>query len=347
MKRDYYELLGVKGTASLREIRLAYQRLARQYSPDVNPWDSQSATIFQEIVEAYRILSDASLRNLYDRLGLAAFTGAGRDRMDAAPRSRAVRGEDLHYPIELSFEDSVRGLTATLEVHRFGACSACGGTGILAGTSPDVCPYCGGSGEGVRFRGTVKVPSLCKGCGGSGEVIRIVCEPCKGKGVVPVRAQVPVTIPPGVDTGSEVRVKGEGHAGSVGAPSGDLVLITRVQPHPFFARKGDNLHCEIPVTVTEAALGAKIEVPTPGGSAFMILPPGTQSGQVFRLRGKGVSRLHGDGRGDLYVTPHVVIPKEISSSTEELFRDLERLMPVNPRSLLFAHRGSPRKASHE
>jgi len=338
-RRDYYELLGVRVDASPRDIRLAYQRLARQCSPDLNPWDAQSRVIFEEIHEAYRVLSDISARSLYDRLGHSAFTRTGQEQKPGFSRSRAVKGEDLQYPIELSLEDSLRGLMASFEVHRLGPCSACGGAGVPAGASPDVCSECGGSGEVWLVRGSTRIPSLCSVCKGSGQIAHVVCEECRGRGLGPVRATVAVTIPPGVDTGSEVRVKGEGHAGGFGAPPGDLVIITRIRPHPVFSRKGDNLHCEVPITVTEAVLGARVEVPAPNGVAFLILPPGTQSGQVFRLRGKGSSRLHGEGRGDLYVMVRVVTPKEVTPRTEELFRELERLMPDNPRATLFAQVG--------
>lgn len=280
MRRDYYAVLGVSIGAGPREIRQAYRRLARQYSPDVNFWEREAQGLFEEIAEAYRILSDPSARSLYDRFGHRPF----RQQAEASP---GRRGDDLYVAMELSFANSVHGVGVTLNVERLRACSECEGAG---------------------------------------------CAACHDRGLRSESVELPVVIPGGVDTGAQIRVPGEGHAGRFGGRRGALIVITRVQEHPFFTRKGDNLHCEVPVTLGEAVLGARIRVPTVDGETALVLPPGTQSGQVFRLRSKGMRRLHGEGTGDLYVTVRVTIPQGLDARTQAMFRDLERLLPQAPRA---------------
>ncbi|MBI2461358.1 MAG: DnaJ domain-containing protein [Candidatus Rokubacteria bacterium] len=291
-KRDYYEVLGVRVGASLQEVRRAYRALARQCSPDVNLWDRTAAVLFKEIEEAYRVLCDPTARSLYDRYGHRAFMPSPPPGDRPEPR----RGEDLHYTIDLGFEDAVRGLTTAIEVARQTACEACRGRGAQAAGTAAPCPACQGRGIGLR------------------------------------QAVIRVTVPGGVDTGAEIRIPGQGHAGRSGGSPGDLVVTTRVRPHPLFTRKGDNLYGEVPITIPEAVLGARIQIPTPDGPAAMIVPPGTQSGQLFRVRGKGCPHLGRDGRGDLYVAVRVVIPRNLDSGIEELLRALERLLPENPRT---------------
>ncbi len=280
MRRDYYAVLGVSIGAGPREIRQAYRRLARQYSPDVNFWEREAQGLFEEIAEAYRILSDPSARSLYDRFGHRPF----RQQAEGSP---GRRGDDLYVAMELSFANSVHGVGVTLNVERLRACSECEGAG---------------------------------------------CAACHDRGLQSESVELPVVIPGGVDTGAQIRVPGEGHAGRFGGRRGALIVITRVQEHPFFTRKGDNLHCEVPVTLGEAVLGARIRVPTVDGETALVLPPGTQSGQVFRLRSKGMRRLHGEGTGDLYVTVRVTIPQGLDARTQAMFRDLERLLPQAPRA---------------
>ena len=292
MRRDYYAVLGVASTAGLREVRQAYRHLARQYSPDVNFWDVQARGLFDEIEEAYRVLSDAAARAMYDRFGHALRDG------EALAAGR--RGEDVHATVQLAFADVVRGTSLRLEVARFSPCAACGATGVAGDAR---CPACGG--RGVR------------------------------RAVDPVS----VTIPAGVDSGSQIRVPGEGSAGPFGGPRGDLLISTRVQEHPLFGRKGDSVHCEVPISVWEAILGARIRVPTPLGEAALVVPPGTTGGQVFRLRGQGLPKLSGEGIGDLYVTVRVEIPTGLDARTHDLVRELERLIPLAPRTALERYRG--------
>jgi len=292
MRRDYYAVLGVASTAGLREVRQAYRRLARQYSPDVNFWDAQARDLFGEIEEAYRVLSDPAARAMYDRFGHALRDG------EALAAGR--RGEDVHVAVQLAFADVVQGTSLRLEVARFSSCTACGGSGVAGDAR---------------------------------------CRACDGRGVRRAVDSVPVTIPAGVDTGSQIRVTGEGSAGPFGGPRGDLIVSTRVQEHPFFTRKGDSVHCEVPISVWEAILGARIRVPTPSGEAILVIPPGTTGGQVFRLRGQGLPKLSGAAMGDLYATVRVEIPIGLDARTQELVRELQRLTPVAPRTALERYRG--------
>ena len=291
MRRDYYAVLGVAATAGPREVRQAYQRLARQYSPDVNFWDERARGLFEEIREAYRILSDHHARAHYDQFGAA---------MPGEALASGRRGEDLHVTVELGFAEAARGVALSVPVTRF---------------SP--CPDCGAAGGGPGGR----------------------CAPCHGRGVRRAAERVRVTIPAGVDSGVQIRVAGEGHAGPFGGPRGDLLVSTRVREHSFFARKGDSVHCEIPISIWEALRGARIAVPTPAGQAVLVLAPGTAPGQVFRLRGQGLPRLSDEGRGDLYIAVRVEMPRGLDARTDELVRDLERLLPMAPRTNLERYQG--------
>src|SRR5262245_55302480 len=292
MRRDYYAVLGIAATAPPREVRRAYQRLARQYSPDVNFWDERARQLFEEIAEAFRVLGDPTARQMYDQYGHAAGAevalGEGR------------RGEDVHAAVDLSFAEVVRGAHVRLDVTRFSPCPECGASGTVRGGR---------------------------------------CDACVGRGVRRSVEAVEVAIPPGVDAGAQIRVAGEGNAGPFGGPRGDLIVSTRVGEHPFFQRKGDNVHSEVPISVWEALLGARIRVPTPSGEAVLVVPPGTTGGQVFRLRGQGLPRLTGESTGDLYVTARVEIPTGLDARTHELVRELARLMPVETRTALERYRG--------
>jgi molecular chaperone DnaJ len=329
MKRDYYAVLGVGAEATVREIRQAYRRLARQYSPDVNFWDQQAETLFEEISLAYRVLSDPAARTAYDH---SKDRASGPDLAGGGwPTRRGLaRGDALHAPVELAFEDAVCGVSMTLEVQRLSPCEPCGASGARAGAERVQCDHCGGAGTLWSESGQ-SGPEPCQACEGMGERASDPCPRCKGRGVAPSLARLSVSIPPGVDTGAQIRVPEEGHSGPFGGSRGDLIVITRVSPHRFFVRKGDNLHCELPLTITEAALGARIEVPTLEGPVSMLVPPGTQNGQLFRIRGRGVPKVASGGRGDLYVTARVEIPRGVDSRIEAIFRELERLCPGNPR----------------
>jgi molecular chaperone DnaJ len=291
MRRDYYAVLGIAATAAPREIRQAYRRLARQYSPDVNFWDSTAQTLFEEIAEAYRVLSDPQARSMYDRFGpgpAGAALGVGR------------RGDDIHVTVELDFADAARGATLQLSVPRYSPCVRCGATGRSDGEP---------------------------------------CAACQGRGVRRVVDAVSVMVPAGVDSGTQLRVGGEGSAGPFGGPRGDLVVSTRVAEHPFFVRKGEGVHCELPIGLWEALRGARIRVPTPPGEAVLVVPPGTPAGSVFRLRGQGLPRLADGSPGDLYVTIRIEIPTGLDARTDEIVRELERLLPGPSRADLARYRG--------
>ncbi|OGL00016.1 MAG: hypothetical protein A3I14_17145 [Candidatus Rokubacteria bacterium RIFCSPLOWO2_02_FULL_73_56] len=292
MRRDYYAVLGITSTAGPREVRQAFRRLARQYSPDVNFWDAQAQTLFEEIAEAYRVLNDPGARALYDRFGTALAEGEAL--------GAGQRGEDVHVSIDLDFADVARGARVHVEVPRFLPCADCRATGQA---------------DGAR------------------------CGACHGRGVRRVIEPVTVAVPAGVDAGVQIRVPGEGSAGPFGGPRGDLLVSTRVAEHPFFARKGDSVHCEVPITVWEALQGARIRVPTPAGEAALVVPPGTAGGRMFRLRGQGLPKLAADGTGDLYVTVRVELPAGLDARTYELVRELERLLPLEPRAALARYRG--------
>lgn len=290
MRRDYYAVLGIASTAGPREIRQAYRRLARQYSPDVNFWDEHASRLFEEIAEAYHVLGDPAARAMYDRLGQGGTGALGAGRT----------GDDVHVSADLTFGDAARGITLELEVPRFSFCIACAATGD-GGGSP--------------------------------------CAQCQGRGIRRSLEVVKVVIPPGVDTGTQIRVRHEGHAGPFGGPRGDLLVSTRMRDHPFFKREGEGVYCEVPISVWEALRGARVRVPTPAGEAVLVVPPGTCGGQVFRLRGQGLPRLSGDGIGDLYVRARVEVPTGIDPRTDELVRELERLVPLTPRAGLGRYAG--------
>ena len=329
-KRDCYEVLGVSREAPSVEIRRAYRRLARRYSPDVNLWDARAEGLFEEIREAYRLLGDPTARSLYDRLGHQAFEPASE-----GPAASAVRGEDIHYAVELELDEALRGVRAEIELTRLEPCAVCGGGGGANGQVAGPCPTCEGRPLRIVVDRDRPVATRCAGCRGTGWRLPPPCPDCGGRGTRPQPCRIGVTIPPGVDTGAQVRVPGEGHAAPAPGDRGDLIVITRVQPHPFFTRKGDHIHCEVPVTVPEAALGARIQIPAPDGPVTVTIPAGTQTGQALRIRGKGCPRLDRDGRGDLFVHVRVVIPRNTGPALEEVLQALRRLLPDDPRAELW------------
>jgi molecular chaperone DnaJ len=370
-KQDYYELLGVSRKAPQKEIRQAYRKLARKYHPDLNPGDKSSEEKFKQVQEAYDVLSDAKKRQMYDQFGFETpgsggmpegadpgdvhfdfngfdFGGGGggagpsfRDLFSqffrgggaAEAPSRTEAGSSLEYQIEITFWEAVHGTVKKLTIARLDTCAECRGTGTVG--QPQTCTACGGTGQVTQTSGKMRFNLTCTRCGGTGRV-RNICRTCGGEGRVRRSATIDVRIPAGVQTGSRVRVPGRGNAGTAGAPPGDLYIITEVQPHPFFDRRGDDLYTVVPITVTEAALGAKIEVPTMDGRSLLRIPPGTHSGQNLRLRDKGVPSVRQPGRrGDQYVELQIVVPKPVDERVKELLREMERLAPMDPRKDLF------------
>jgi molecular chaperone DnaJ len=334
-KRDFYEILEVSRQSPAEEIRRAYRRLARRYSPDVNLWDARAEGLFEEIREAYRVVGDPAARALYDRLGHQAF--------EPAPDGDAVpvgRGENIHYAMELDLDEALRGVRAEIDVTRLEPCDVCEGGGGVGGQVAGPCPTCHGRPLRIALDRDRPVAARCGTCRGRGWLLPPPCAECGGRGTRTRSRRVEVTIPPGVDTGAQIRVPGEGHAAPAPGRRGDLIVITRVHPHPFFTRKGDHLHCEVPVTVPEAALGARIQIPAPEGPVTLTMPGGTQSGQTLRVRGKGCPRLDRDGRGDLLVQIRVVVPRNPDPALEEVLQALRRLLPGDPRADLWGARGT-------
>jgi molecular chaperone DnaJ len=325
--RDYYAVLEVSTGATTVQIRRAYQRLARRYSPDVNFWERDAQALFEEIAEAYRILSDPTARSLYDRQDTPPAAG----RSGAAPAETSWvgrRGEDAHVAVELSFAQAIAGVEADVPVDRLSPCESCRATGAAPGVQPTTCSHCGGLGTVWSERS--RDGEACPACEGAGTRVAVACSACRGRGATAGRAVVHVLLPPGMDTGSQIRIPAEGHSGPFGGRRGDLIVVARVHEDPRYTRKGDNVYCEVPLSLVEAVLGARVKVNGVDGSVDLAIPPGTQSGQVFRLRGKGVRRLIGDGRGDLYVTARVEIPRGLDTRTQEIFRELGRLLPAHP-----------------
>jgi molecular chaperone DnaJ len=346
-RRDYYQVLGVGREATPDEMKSAYRKLAHQYHPDKNPGDKQAEDRFKEASEAYAVLSDPDKRARYDRFGQQngrspfedfGFGGdaaindifgdifgemfGGRRR----PRAR-VRGSDLRYHLEVSFEEAAFGTTARIQIPRPSRCGPCQGSGAKPGTSPRACPTCGGAGEVRLTQGFFSVARTCHHCSGTGKVIPEKCPTCGGAGTTRERATVEVKVPAGVDTGTRLKLSGEGELapGPAGQP-GDLYVVVQVREHPIFRREDTEVLCEVPLSFTQAALGAQIDVPTLDGPAKMKVPAGTQSGKVFRLRGKGVPALSGGGRGDQHVRVLVETPSKLTREQREL---LERFAALS------------------
>jgi molecular chaperone DnaJ len=359
MKRDYYDILGVSRSASDEELKKAYRQLALRYHPDKNPGDHQAEERFKEIGEAYAILGDAERRAQYDRYGHAAFEQGGLGGFDFSAgfedilgdlfgdffgtsrgrggRTRARRGQDLQYQLEVSFEEAAHGCEKTLSIPRLTACATCGGSGAKPGTKPAVCSQCRGSGQ-IRFQqGFFAIAKTCGTCNGQGTVISSPCADCNGAGARRRTHTLSLRIPAGVDSGSRLKLRGEGESGGNGGHPGDLYVLLRVGQHPIFTRDGVDVVCEVPVSVVQAALGTKLEIPTLDGPRKLEVPPGTQSGHTFRLRGLGVPDLNGYGRGDQLVRLTVETPRKLSARQRELLEEFARISgeEVHPMSKSF------------
>jgi molecular chaperone DnaJ len=350
MPQDYYETLGVPKGASSDEIKSAFRKLARQYHPDVSK-ESDAEEKFKEINEAYAVLSDEEKRAAYDRFGHAGVQGAGgvpdwttmdfsdifgdlfgnfgfggfggqTRRSPNAPR----RGADLQYRVQLTFKESIFGVEKEIEVTRDETCETCRGTGAKPGTSPSRCSTCGGRGEVRQSRQTILGSMVqvtpCPACGGKGEMIANPCQTCSGRGLQRKTRRKVVNIPAGVDTGTQIRLAGEGQPGVNGGPPGNLYLVIQVKSHRYFRRRGDDILLDLNVNVAQATLGDEVKVPTVDGDSFLKIPSSTQPGKIIRMRAKGVPHLRGNGRGDQLVIVNVDIPKTLSSEQRELFEQL-------------------------
>ena len=345
-KRDYYEVLGCGRNAGEAELKKAYRRLAMKYHPDRNPDDKQAEARFKEAKEAYEILSNSEKRVAYDQFGHAGVDasqagggfGAGGDAFSdifgdvfgdifgntgRRGRSRVFRGADLRYELALSLEQAVAGDSVNIEVPTKVECGRCRGAGAEPGTQRSTCNRCSGSGQVRVQQGFFSIQQTCPTCRGQGTIITSPCSECSGRGRVRKVKTLAVQVPAGVDTGDRIRLAGEGEAGRNGGPAGDLYVDIAVNRHPIFAREGRNLSCDVPISFADAVLGSSVEVPTLGGHVVLRVPPETQSGRVFRLRGKGVGSVRGTGVGDLFCKVQVETPVKLDEDQKELLRKFD------------------------
>lgn len=342
VKRDYYEILGVDRQASAEDLKRAFRKIAMESHPDRNPGDEAAHERFKEASEAYSVLSDPERRRSYDLFGhAAAGTGAGVDFSDMpfadifdtffgggfgarARRERSNRGDDLRYDMTIAFEEAYTGAEKQIEVPRLVSCERCHGNGAEPGTGDETCPGCRGSGQIRRAAqslfGQVVTTVTCPTCGGAGRILKHPCVQCRGQGRIERSKRLAVKIPAGVDTGSQIRLSGEGEAGIRGGPPGDLYVVIRVKPHPQLARHEQDVVYELRVNMVQAALGDHIEIPTLDGPVEIAIPAGTQHGQSFRLQGRGMPDVRGGRRGDQYVVAQVVIPKDLDPEQKALLR---------------------------
>ena len=346
-KPDYYEVLSISRTATASEISTAYRKMAIKYHPDKNPGDEEAISKFKLAAEAFEVLNDTDKRARYDRYGHAGLSGGagagnftdvedifsafgdmfgdlfGGGGGGGRRRGRRVRrGADVRADVTLTLFEAAHGTEKTISFRRQEKCEDCDGSGAKPGTEKSKCSYCGGHGQVVQTSGIFRMQTACPACGGEGEEIRNPCELCKGSGRMPKKVSTTVKIPAGVDSGTQLRISGEGEPGPNNGPAGDCYCFITVEDHPLFERDGQHLICRVPVTYSQAALGAMIEVPTLDGKEELELPPGTQSGQVFRLRGRGMPDPRHHGVGDILVQANIEVPKRLTKDEEELLRKL-------------------------
>ncbi len=346
-KRDYYEILGVSRNADDNEIKASYRKLALKYHPDRNPGDKEAEEKFKEAAEAYEVLRDPEKRSIYDQYGHEGLQGTGfsgfggfedifssfGDIFDeffgfgGRRRSRTAvrRGADLRFDLNISFMDAAFGVETEIEIEKLESCPTCEATGCEPGTSPENCRYCGGSGQISRSQGFFSIRTTCPHCRGQGRMIPHPCKECGGIGRVQRKKKVSVKMPAGVDSGSRLRLTGEGESGIEGGPPGDLYIYVSVEPHEFFKRNNSDVICQIPISFVQAALGDEIDVPTLNGQKKLRIPKGTQPGDVFRFTGEGIPSLRGYGRGDQIIQVMVKTPTGLSKKQEKLLQDFARL----------------------
>jgi molecular chaperone DnaJ len=345
-KRDYYEVLGVAKSATIEEVKSAYRKMALKHHPDRNPNDPDAEVKFREAAEAFEVLGDADKRQRYDRFGHAGLEGAGaheftniNDVFEAfgdlfgfgsvfggQGRSRGpARGADLETDLRLTLDEAAKGTQKTITVKRQTRCAVCAGTGSKPGSSPVACTTCGGRGQVIRAQGPFRIATTCPSCQGKGKMIADPCRDCKGRGRVKESAEVEVDVPAGVDTGMHLRIRGQGEAGDPGGSAGDLYVLIQIEKHSLFERQGNDLHCRVPVSFAQAALGTDIDIATLAGRETITIGRGTQPGDVVRLRGKGMPDPRGGMRGDLLLHIAIDVPRKLSKKQEELLRELAEL----------------------
>ena len=357
-----YETLGVAKTASADEIKKAYRKLARQYHPDRNPGDASAEERFKEVQNAYDVLSDPDKRKQWDTFGangaggfgggnynfggdfnigdlgdiFGGFFGGGRRGDTRVREQRGMRGADLEAVVNLSFEDSLRGVETKIPVEVDTACRECGGSGAKPGTTPTICPECNGRGVKVESQGLFGLSQPCPRCRGNGTVIEDPCPKCHGSGRERRTKRYTVKIPAGVKDGTKIRLRGKGEPGANGGPPGDLFVVTRVSDSPIYERRDADLVVNVPVTFSEAALGAKVEVPTPEGPVTLKVPAGSEDGKLLRIRGRGAPKLSGSGKGDVIARLRIDVPKKLSKAEREALEQLQKAERGNPRDRLFS-----------
>jgi molecular chaperone DnaJ len=347
-KRDYYDILEVGRTATDQEIKSAYRKLALKYHPDRNPGDKKAEEKFKEAAEAYAILSDGDKRARYDRFGHAG-VGGGAQGFDPSQftgfedifsglgdifgfgggsrRAGPQRGADLRYDLEIKFEQAATGVETSIQIPRHETCDTCQGNGAAPGSAPTTCPQCRGTGQLRYQQGFFTVARTCGQCRGAGKVITKPCQTCRGAGTVEQTRKLTVKIPAGIATGQRLRLSGEGEAGALGGPPGDLYVVIFVREHEFFQRDGNDLHCSVPIAFTTLALGGEITVPGISGDQTVKIPESTQTGTTFRLRGKGMPDVSGRGHGDLLVTVQAITPKKLTREQKKLLEQLAATLP--------------------
>jgi molecular chaperone DnaJ len=346
-QKDYYNILGVAKDASGDDIKKSYRKVAMQLHPDRNPGDKEAEEKFKLASEAYEVLRDPEKRQIYDRYGIEGLRGSGftgfRGFEDifssfgdifedffgfgtTRRRKTAARpGADLRFDLQIMFEEAAFGKEADIEIPKRAVCDVCTGTGAQPGTHPSQCPNCKGTGQVTRSQGFFAISTPCPQCNGAGRIISSPCKECRGLGAVTRTRKLHIKIPAGVDTGSKLRLRGEGEDGERGGPPGDLFIFLYVEAHDFFSREGDDILCQVPISFSQAALGFEIEIPTLNGKKKLSIPKGTESGDVLRIRGEGFPRMRSHGRGDLMVQVLVKTPKNLSREQEDLLKEFERL----------------------